>query len=360
MKQEMTLTDMATRRLTSQQLTSTRLASGAEMVAWFGAVQGQEYEQTKWSLGLRLPHLMDRDIEDELTAGHILRTHLLRPTWHFVSEADIRWLLRLTAPRVHAANGYMYRQLELGDRIFNKCNDILVKNLAGGNHLTRNALADAFSREAIMAKGHRLSYIMMNAELEGIICSGARRGKQATYALLDERMAHKTTLEKEAALAELSKRYFNSRGPATIADFATWSGLTMADCKMGTELVKPLLQKVAVEEKEYYFNEEISFPGLRSGAMYLLPPYDELVMGYKDRDAMMQSTGGTAFRYDCMIVSNGQVTGTWRRTISTKEIDLECQFFKPLSPLQRKSFEDAVNRFSGFTGLKIKQASRQA
>src|SRR5690606_4347556 len=142
--------------------------------------------QTKWGRGLRLPHLTDNDIENELNDGKILRTHLLRPTWHLVSAKDIYWLLKLTAPRVHTANAYMYRQLELDYKVFNRCNDILIETLQDGNQLTRDAINERFKMHKIIAKGHRLSYIMMNAELEGIVCSGARQGNQFTYALLDE------------------------------------------------------------------------------------------------------------------------------------------------------------------------------
>ncbi len=349
----MTLTEIAQYRLSNQQLADTKIKSAVEMVEWLGAVQGQEYAQTKWGLGLRLPHLSDNDIENELNEGKILRTHLLRPTWHFVSAKDIRWLLNLTAPRVHQANAYMYRQLELDDNIFNCCNDILIKTLQDGKQLTRDNINEEFKKHKIIAKGHRLSYIMMYAELEGIICSGARQGNQFTYALLDERVKHKKSLEKDEALAKLTTRYFNSRNPATVKDFATWSGLTISDCKKGIEMIKPLLKKEIIEQQEYFFNPNISLTDKQPDKIYLLPIYDEFIMGYKDRNAIMALENNASFRYDCMIVFNGQVIGTWKRTILKNGIDLEYDFFKPLNKHQNKTFDEAVNRFSEFTNLKI-------
>lgn len=354
----MTLIEIAKYRLINQQLADTQMKSAVKsdsyrMVEWFGAIQGQEYSQTKWGLGLRLPHLSDNDIENELNEGKILRTHLLRPTWHFVSAKDIYWLLKLTAARVHVANTYMYRQLALDDKIFNRCNDILIKTLQGGNQLTRDAINEEFKKHKILAKGHRLSYIMMHAELEGIICSGARQGNQFTYALLDERVKYKKSLEKDEALAELTIRYFNSRSPATVKDFSTWSGLTMTDCKKGIEMIKPLLQKEVIENQEYLFTSNISLADKQADKIYLLPIYDEFIMGYKDRSAIMALKNNASFRYDCMIVFDGQVIGTWKRTILKNGIDLEYDFFKSLNKHQSKTFDEAVNRLSEFTNLKV-------
>jgi hypothetical protein len=323
------------------------------MVELLGAVQGQEYTQTKWGLGLRLPHLTDSEIEDELNEGKILRTHLLRPTWHFVSAKDVRWLLKLTAPRVQIANSYMYRQLELDNKVFNRCNDILVTTLEGGNQLTRDGINEEFKKHKIIAKGHRLSYIMMYAELEGIICSGPRQGNQFTYALLDERVKHKKSLEKEEGLAELTTRYFNSRSPATVKDFSTWSGLTVTDCKKGIEMIKSPLKKEVIEQQEYFFNPNVSLPDKHSDKSYLLPVYDEFIMGYKDRSAIMTLKNDAQFRYDSMILFNGQVIGTWKRTISKSAIDMEFDFFKPLNRNQSRAFDEAVNRFSEFMNLKV-------
>lgn len=354
----MTFPEIAKWRLISQQLTGTTIKPAVEMVEWMGAVQGQEYAQTKWGLGLRLPHLNDSDIERDLTDGNILRTHLLRPTWHFVSARDIRWLLALTAPRVNAANAYMYRQLELDDRIFNRCIDSIVKTLQGGRQLTRDAINEEFKRNNIFANGHRLSYIMMYAELAGIICSGARQGNQFTYALLEERVGNTgKSADRDGALAELATRYFKSRGPATVNDFATWSGLTVSDCKKGTELIKRLLNKEVIAGREYFFTENGSLTDHEVKKVYLLPVYDEFIMGYKDRTPamIMKNTleKNPGYRYDCMIVYDGQVIGTWKRTMSKTAIDMNVQFFSPPGKQELRAFESAVQRFGEYTGMNV-------
>lgn len=351
--QKMTLAEIAKYRLISQQLAGSDIASPVEMVEWLGAMQGQEYAQTKWGLGLRLPHVTDSDIERELNEGNILRTHLLRPTWHFVSAKDIHWLLYLTSARVHQANAYMYRKLELDEKVFARCNKILNTILHGGVHLTRDEINQEFQNQGIVARGHRLSYIMMNAELEGVVCSGARRDSQFTYALLDERVPHKTMLKNDEALAELTSRYFESRGPATIADFSTWSGLKVSDCKRGSEMIMHLLQNVVVEGHVYFFTpHNLPSPG-RLQEIYLLPIYDEFIMGYKDRSPLLTAKEKVTFRYDCMMVYNGQIIGTWKRTLSRSTIDFAYDCFKPLSKLQSKAMNEAIQRMGDFMKLKV-------
>ena len=221
---------------------SQRLASGhferpAEAVQWLGAMQAQEYAEAKWSIGERVDGCTDADVEEAFARGEILRTHLLRPTWHFVTPADIRWMLRLTAPRVHAANRYSYRKYELSSETLGRSHEVIAAALAGGEPLTRPELADGLAQGGIVADGLRLGYILMHAELEALVCSGPRRGKQHTYARFESRVPESPELAREEALGELALRFFRSRGPATIRDFSAWSGLTMADARAGREMV---------------------------------------------------------------------------------------------------------------------------
>jgi len=343
-------------RLASQQLNGSAFTTPEEMVKWFGAVQGQEYAQSKWMLGSRLPKLTDKDIENKLTDGTILRTHLLRPTWHFATAEDIYWLLMLTAPRVHTVNAFMYRQLELDTALFKKSNKIIAKVLKGNNQLTRDEINSILKKHKIEAAGHRLSYIMMHAELNGIICSGARRGNKFTYALLEERAKNSRRYNKEDALAELTKRYFQSRGPATINDFSTWSGLTLAECRQGIEMINAGLQRLLHAKNEHYFIPP-HIVHEYSINLYLLPIYDEYIMGYKDRSAMLELKNNLqqaySFSFDCTIIYKGQIIGTWKRTIGNKEIDVFYQFFKPLTDKQKKEFKNSVERFSEFNKLPV-------
>src|SRR6266704_5397496 len=215
---------IAQQRLHNQHITQRTLETPQALVEWLGAVQAQDFAAAKWALGLRLHGVTDDDIEQAFTNGAILRTHVMRPTWHFVSPADIRWLLALTAPRVHQTLAYYNRKLELDDAVFRCTNAMLANALQGGKQLTRDELVFALQQAGIATEGEqRVTHIMMRAELDGVICSGARRDKQFTYALLAERAPHARMLARDEALAELTTRYFMSHGPATIQDFVWWS-----------------------------------------------------------------------------------------------------------------------------------------
>ena len=159
---------------------------------------------------------------------------MLRPTWHFVLPRDIRWLLELTGPRVRALNAGMQRKAGLDAAVFRKAEQVLGAALSAGKYLARDELRIELNRAGLRTEGEfRFAYLLMHAELDGLICSGPRRGKQFTYALLDERAPTARTHDREQALVELTRRYFGSRGPATAHDFAKWSGLTVADARRG-------------------------------------------------------------------------------------------------------------------------------
>ena len=219
-------------RLHCQRLAAGRLTRPADVVGWLGAVQAQEYPFAKWGLALRMRRATDASVERAFTAGAILRTHVLRPTWHFVTPADIRWLLALTAPRVRAAVAYYDRQLGITPAVTTRANRAVARALSGGAELTRAELKAVLAGAGVAVEGtQRLAHVIMHAELDAVICSGARRGKQFTYALLDERALTPRMPSRDESLAELARRYFSRHGPAQLRDFAWWSGLASADAR---------------------------------------------------------------------------------------------------------------------------------
>ena len=349
--------DIARQRFFNQHIARTDFDKPEEVVAWLGAMQGQEYAMAKWGIAQRMKETTEAAIEQAFIDGDILRTHLLRPTWHFVTPADIRWVLALTAPRVHTVSGHMYRKLEMDNAFFKRSNAALTKALQGGKQLTRVELASALEQAGIVAKGEfRMGYIMMRAELDGIVCNGARRGKQSTYALLDERVPPVRPLERDEALVELVRRYFTSRGPATMKDFMTWSGLTMADVKKGIEMLKPKLEHEVVDGQSYWFRELVSPKMKPSKTAHLLPIYDEYVMGYKDRTAILGEMAKEKFEadsiaFDNIIVIDAMLVGSWRRTLSKREVLVETNFNMPLTKNEQQAVAAAVEQYGKFLGL---------
>ncbi|MDQ6693515.1 MAG: winged helix DNA-binding domain-containing protein [Chloroflexota bacterium] len=355
--------DIAHWRLYTQQLARPIAGTPAEMVGWFGAMQAQDYAAAKWALGMRLQGCSEATIDEAMDRGDILRTHVLRPTWHFVTPADIRWLLALTAPRVHAANAYMYRRLGLDASTRARCNDTLAGALQGGNYLTRSELALVLIQAGIAEDDLlRFTMIMMHAELEGIICSGPRRGKQITYALLEERVPITGALERDRALPELARRYFTAHGPATLRDFVWWSGLTTTQARDGVEMVGPELMQEVIGGQTYWFSAHAQADPAeenRSPVAYLLPAFDEYTVGYNDRSAVCDKlralnvapTAGLLLSNT--IVMDGQVVGTWKRTIKKDAAIIAADPFTPFSEAERRAFDAAVERYGQFLGLPV-------
>ena len=354
----MTNLDIAHRRLQNQQITQHICAKPCDVVQWLGAIQAQDYAAAKWALGLRLPAATDYDIEQAFTNGDILRTHVMRPTWHFVSPADIRWLLALTAPHVNATNAYYYRQHGLDEAIFMQSNAALVKALQGGKQLTRPELVSVLQQVGIASNDPlRFGLIIMHAEFDGIICSGARRGKQFTYALLDERVPQTRPLEREEALAELARRYFTSHGPATLQDFVWWSGLPIVDARAGIAMVKSQLLHEVVDDQTYWFSSS-ALPVINEAHIaHLLPNFDEYTVAYTDRSAVFDGThedkldARTNSLLGYIMVLDGQVVGTWKRTIKKNEVIITPNLFTPLNEAETRAFADAAKRYGAFLDL---------
>lgn len=350
--------DIVQARLYNQGINAGRFHEPAEVVAWLGAVQAQDYAGAKWALGLRLPGSSDDDIEQAFNDGSILRTHVLRPTWHFVTPADIRWMLALTAPRVHQANGTMYRRLDVDAETTAHSDAVLAAALSGGRQLIREELRDALQDAGIdTSVDLRLIYLLMHAELEGIICSGPRRGKQFTYALLAERAPQARVLDREEALAELARRFFQSRGPATVHDFAKWSGLTVTDARRGLAAVSAQFQQKTIHGRDFWFPAPSTPPEAKTPTAHLLSIYDEYHSGYKDRSDMVTDEHrdrlmamGNALTYSLVI--DGIIVGTWRRTLG-KRVTIELNPFRPLTAAEEQAVIATVEHYGRFLGLPV-------
>jgi hypothetical protein len=350
----MTNIEIVKQRLCNQHLAGAWLKRPDEIVQWLGAVQAQDYAGAKWALGLRLPGATDDEIERAFTEGAILRTHVLRPTWHFVAPADIRWLLALTAPRVHALNAPYYRKSELDQQTFSRSRKALTKALQGGRQLTRDELRGVLARAGIHTHGdQRMAYLMAHFELEGLICSGARRGKQFTYALLEERAPQAKTRERDEALCELIRRYFASRGPATLRDFVWWSGLTMADAKRGAEAAKSQLAHTVHNGQTHWFAPAAPFAGGAIQPAYLLPNYDEYGIGYRDRSAIYDNERASQLVFNHLIVIKGRLAGTWKRTLKKTSVVLETNTFTRLTKAEDRAVAATARQYGAFLGLPI-------
>ena len=356
--------EITRQRLYNERLLGKPFAEPEEVVAWFGAVQAQDYSGAKWAIGQRIERGSDTVVEQAFQAGRILRTHVLRPTWHFVMPADIRWMLELTAPRVRALMAYYDRKLQIDAKLIRRSHATMTKALEGGNHLTREELAGVLGGARIAAKGQRLGHLMMHAELDAVVISGPRRGKQFTYAAFDERVPAQKPRHRDQALAELARRYFASHGPALLEDFAWWSGLKRSDAKAGVEMLEPPLLQRVVDRKSYCLAPFKPKPKLVKPSVHLLPNYDEYLISYKDYGpvidralfAGLSSTDRMLANH--LVVRNGQVIGGWRRTAEKDSVSVELELLTRLSKREQVELEKAGKRYAKFLGLPVRLSQR--
>lgn len=350
----MNTSDVLAQRLCNQNLSAPDFDEPADVVRWFGAVQAQDFNGAKWALALRMREAKNDVIQRAYDEGQIVRTHVMRPTWHFVAREDIRWLLQLTAPRVNIKSGSAYRMFELDAATFKRSNKVIANALRGGKYLTRSALKTLLNRAGIDADNPvRLAHIVLRAELDGVVCSGPMAGKQFTYMLFDERVPPTTkTFGRDEALAELARRYFKSHGPATVQDFVWWSGLTMADANHAIELIDRYLRKEMVEEKLY-----VGPRARRTGtptrySTHLLPAFDEYNVAYKARHLVIDG-GGRLSSWGFlgpMIIIDGKAAGTWKRA-GDKVITLNTS--DDLKKSQKRAIATAAERYAAFLGLPL-------
>ena len=351
--------NIAALRLYAQKLSQTELTSPAEVVAHMGAMQAQDFAMSKWAVGLRLPGSIEKDMDEALGRGSIIRTHVLRPTWHLLAAEDLGWMLGLTAQNIKALMKARLKELELTPEVLKKSTGIFEKALKNDQHLAREELMGLLLRAGIQSNENRSSHLLMWAELEGLICSGAPKGNKHTYALTGERITGKAvSLSREEALGKLAERYFKSHGPATLADFTWWSGLSIKDARNAVESVKGKFLSETVGEQTYLLTEKTAGQTVITTGTLLLPAFDELIISYRDRTAILTKeehakaiSSNGLFRP--VILVNGKVKGLWKRTVKKEKVFIETELFGKLTAKENKELEEAREAFGKFLGKSL-------
>ena len=318
---------------------------------------GAGYPSAKWGLGLRGTGFGNADVETAFNRGAILRTHVLRPTWHFVTPADIRWMLALTGPRVQAVCAPYYRKMEIDGPLFARSGKAIERALRDGRSLTRTELGAVLGRAGIEARTERLGFFMVHAELEGVVCSGPRRGKAFTYALLDERVPGATRLSVDEALVELTRRYFTSHGPATIRDFSWWSGLTKGAIRHGIEMLGREISSTEVEGFTLWFTERSSPRRPARPSAHLLPIYDEFLIAYQDRVFLRRESASQGIHdrdgLNHYLIVDGRLAGSWKRSDRGDAVSVRIAPAGRLSRPEMDAVRSAAKQFETFVGMPV-------
>lgn len=347
--------DIAALRLYQQLISNQRLNTPEHIVAHLGGMQGQDLPGVKWSIGLRLPDGVQSDVDGAFDAGQIIRTWPMRGTLHVVAATDVRWVLSLTSPKNLSGSQKRREALELDDNTLARCHRIFSKTLQGGKQKNRDEMYAALEAAGISVEGQRGYHILWNAALHGLICLASMDAKDQNYALLEEWVKPVKAKTRDEALAELAWRYFGSRGPATIKDFIWWSGLSATEARAGFEDIKSKLVSETIAQTIYWMSTDIASPKGKASA-FALPGFDEYILGYQDRSAVLaprhaeKVCPGKNGMFASTIVIDGQVVGTWKRTVKKNAIAITAVPFNRLSKAEMSSFKQAAEGYGAFLG----------
>src|SRR5262245_20035342 len=351
--------DVARLRLNNQRIAGDGFQTPGEVVAWLGSVQAQDYLGALWAVGLRMRNAVEADIEDALANRTIIRTWPMRGTLHFVAAADVRWMLELLTPRVVENNAQrLLRQFDLDERAIARSKDMFARALQDGKILTRNAMYEALEAGGVSTAGQRGLHILWRLAQDGVICFGAREGKQQTFALLDEWAPKAKRMARDESLAEIAKRYFAGHGPATLQDFAWWSGLTTADATAGLEMAKRSLVQENINGQTYWLASSTPATNDSSPTAHLLPAYDEYTVAYKDRSAALNPKYAKLPNYghgifNPTIVVGGQVVGTWKPKLKKDTLVIAPSPFTKLKRAETHAIAEAAKRYGKFLGASV-------
>ncbi len=351
----MTRQEIGHRRLYNQRISPQR-GSPSEVVRWLGAVQAQDYLALLWAIGLRAPSSTEADIERAISNRSIVRTWPMRGTIHWVGAEDVWWMLQHLTPKVMAGQTRRHQQLELDQAVFTKSGKILEQALQGGNALTRGAIYSLLAEVGISTTAGRGMHILGYHAHQGLICFGPRQSKQPTFVWLEAWIPKPKIPSREEALAELAWRYFCSHGPATLQDFAWWSGLSIGEARKSLEAVKSELEEAVLDRHSYWFSPKaIAKP---DPSTFLLPAFDEYLVGYANRDAVLDPA--QVKRYNAgggmlnpVVVVEGQVVGVWKRKLEGKPVRIELEPFQPLNKTQQHMISVAAEKYGMFLGRSV-------
>jgi Winged helix DNA-binding domain len=340
-------------RLAAQGISTADATSPADVVGHLVAMQAQDFAGAMWSIGLRMEKTTHGEIESAIANRELVRSWPMRGTLHFVLPEDLGWILTLTRDRIIRGASARFAERGLSQTDFRRAEEIAVANLSGGRSLTRNELQSCFDEAGIATAEQRGYSILWYLSQMGVLVFGPVQGKQHTFVLFDEWVTSARRLEGDEALGEFARRYFTSHGPATVRDFAWWSSLTLTDARRGLAMSRDSLDELIVADESYFLAKDLQPAGK---SVFLLPGFDEYVLGYQDRSAPLSD--GIATRivpgnngvFLPTIVVDGEIVGTWRKRIFARSLTVELSPESALSPTSVARATAVANRFGRFLG----------
>ncbi len=359
----MTNRELTALRLYNQYIAASTATTAYGAVKHLCAMQAQNYPGVLWSVGLRVPGAAQTDIEQAVADRTIVRSWPMRGTLHYVAAEDIKWMTTYLTPKVVSGAASRHRNLELDEAVFDKAKTVLIHELSGSKVLTRQQIFEAFERAGIRTAGQRGVHICWYWSQKGLLCCGPYIGKQPTFVLLDEWVTNSRELTREEAFAELALRYFTGHGPATMADFANWLKASLTDARAGLAAVEHKLVKETIDGETYWMGQPPSkLPTLQRA--FLLPGFDEYLLGYKDRSAMLLPGHEQKIvlfangMFRSAVVIDGVAIGVWNQIKQAKKTIIQLQPFIDLTNDDIDALQQPLAQYQHFVGSELKLTIR--
>lgn len=349
----MNTTDILRIRLYNQLLAGNSFREPHEIVRYMGAMQSQAFDMAKWAIGARLPGCTAVRIDEAINSGQIVRTHILRPTWHFVSAEDIYWMIELSSPRLRPVYTSYGKMSGVDEEFVSRHFHLVEKLLDNEGHLTRQELLSRLIADGYQMETPQINRLIDYGEVEGVIGSGFVKGGKHSYCLMQKRIPKPAPLSKEEALERLARRFFTSHAPATLQDFIWWSGLLISDARKGLELIKDDFISEEINGRTFWMRNDTVIPPDATPSALLLPPFDEMVVSYKDRSEMIEDehygkvmTKNGLFSPTVML--DGKIIGSWRKVKKNKQATVELSFFHKTTKQLRDLYNLPTQRVKDF------------
>lgn len=349
----MNIEELLNLRLYNQLLSTHNLKEPVDVVNYMCAMQSQALDLAKWAIGSRLKGSTSKSVTDSLNSGEIIRTHILRPTWHFVSAKDIYWMYELSYPRLKPVYRSYAKMLKADESLLYSYLHHIEGALEGGEHLTKQQIGNKLKEVGLKLDDNDISLLLSFAELEGIIVNGKLANNKQTYTLLNEWVPDRKNISRDEALKQLANNFFRSHGPATLQDFVWWSGLTITECRNAIEMIRPGFISETINKREFWMANDIKTPPSDTDSALLLAPFDEFVVSYKDRSEII---GNEHLRkvvtkngiFSPTVMLNGKVIGTWRKTVKKNKPEIVLSFFDKVNKSVANLFEPERKRLEEF------------
>ena len=318
-------------RLLNQQLVAPKFSDPAEVVGYLGAIQAQEYRLMRWAVAMRTKKPSMKAFKEAFNSGRIIRLHLMRGTWQLITAEDYWPILELCAPKaISVTKGWMSsNKISIPDEEVQQIREILLQTAADKRSVTKEDFVQALAEKDITMDDHRLSYHIRMTEMSGLLCSGDLLPMKASYALTANKVKSTVKMNRDEALMRFTRKYFQSRQPATLEDFVWWSGLNVSDCRKGIALLGDTIHVEHWKGRDFYLTDDCRTRGFRKGQFLLIPPYDEYLIGYKSRDIVLlpehrHHAHNNSGIFQPIIAHDGIICGNW----SPFKEDCQVEFFE--------------------------------